>query len=95
MTNWNWDMGSDVDFSKDIDIDVDFDQSFDTDIKVDKDVDINVDIDVKADVEGNTAELTFDVEAVGKDTYAQLDFVVLTVEDELSSINGYAVSAVG
>lgn len=85
---------SDVDFDKEIDIDVYFDFDVDVDIKIEKDTDIKVEIDTDLKVEGNTAELTFDVEAVGKDTYAQLDFVVLTVEYELSSISGYAVSAV-
>lgn len=85
----------DVDFDKDIDIDIDFDQDFDTDITLDKDVDINVDVCVDVDVEGNSAMLTFDVEAVGKDTFAELDFVVLAVEDELSSINGSASAVVG
>lgn len=87
----------DYDFSKDVDIDVDVDIDYDVDF--DKDIDVDTDIDVDIDqcvhIDGNFAQITFDVEAVGEDTYAEIDFAVLTVEGELSSITGVATSASG
>jgi hypothetical protein len=89
MSWWN-----DVDFDKEIDIDVDVDLEFDVDVKVEKETDIDVKIDADADVHGNIAELILSVEAYGYDTYVQADVAILTIEDELSSIDLYAVSAV-
>lgn len=86
---------SDVDFDKDIDVDIDID--LDTDVDIYKTVDIDVWSTVYADVciDGNSADVTFDIEAVGEDTFTSLDIAVLTIEDDLSSISGAITSAVG
>jgi ribosome-associated translation inhibitor RaiA len=89
--SWDW---NDVDFSKDIDVKVDTDLNFDVDVDVKKETDIDVKVNADADVKGNTAELTLSVEAYGYDTYTQADVAILTMEDQLSSIDLYAVSAV-
>jgi hypothetical protein len=89
--SWDW---KEVDFDKEIDIDVDVDFDVDVDVDVDKDTDIDVYIDADTDIRGNSAELFLSVEAYGYDTYTQADAVVLTIEDALSSIEVYAVSAV-
>lgn len=88
------DYNDEVEFDKDIDINIDFNFDSDVDIKLDKDVDINVYIDVDPDIKGNTATLTFSVEAVGKDTFAEADVHVLAVEDMLSSVDGVLIAAV-
>lgn len=89
--SWDW---NDVDFDKDIDVDVTVDLDFNVDVKVEKETDIDVKVDAEADVDGNIAELTLSVEAFGYDTYTQADVAMLTIEDELSSIDLYAISAV-
>ncbi|NDV49630.1 MULTISPECIES: hypothetical protein [unclassified Salipiger] len=85
----------DVDFDKDIDVDINID--LDTTVDIYKTVDIDVWSTVYADVciDGNTADVTFDIEAVGEDTFTSLDIAVLTIEDDLSSISGAITSAVG
>ena len=88
------DNNNDFDFDKDIQIDVDLEFDVDVDIEFDKDVDIYGDICWDVDVQGNTAMLTLDAEAVGKDTLVEVDAVVLTIEDELSSITLSVVSAI-
>jgi hypothetical protein len=85
---------NDVDFSKDLDVDVNLDLDVDVDVHVDKDVDIDVKVDSDVDVDGNFAQLTFDVEAIGDDTFAEADVFVLTIEDELSHVGGIMTSAV-
>lgn len=84
----------DLKVEKEITIDVDPKFDLEVDVKVEKDVYIDVKTNVDVDIQGNQADLFFDVEALGKDTYVELDFVVLTVEDELSSITGFATSSV-
>lgn len=91
MTDYSW---SDVDFDKEIDVDIDVSLEFDVDVDVKKDTDIDVCINADVDVKGNSAELILSVEAYGEDTYVQADVAILTIEDELSSIDLYAVSAV-
>jgi hypothetical protein len=90
----SWNYQPDYEFDKEIDIDVDTNLDFDTEIDLKKEVDIDVNIDVKANVEGNTAILVGDVEAIGKDTYVEVNTAVLTVEDELSMVSIVAESAV-
>ncbi|MCT4371568.1 hypothetical protein CLG85_015070 [Yangia mangrovi] len=95
MSGYHWPMPSpDVDFEKDIDVDIDID--LDTSVDTDKTVDIVVYSSVEAFtcIEGNTADVIFDIEAVGEDTFTSLDIAVLTIEDELSSISGAITSAV-
>lgn len=87
MSWWN-----DVDFDKDIDVSVDVNLDFDVDVDVVKNTDIDVSVDVDTDISGNTAELTLSVEAYGEDTYTQADVAILTIADELSSIDLYAIS---
>jgi hypothetical protein len=85
--------GNDFEFDKDIDVDVDFDFDVDVDIDVKKDVDIDVKVDSDVDLDGNFAQATFDVEAMGSNTFAQADVVVLTIEHELSSVTGVLTAA--
>jgi hypothetical protein len=73
----------DVDIDKDIDVNVNFDFSSNVDIYLDSHVNID----------GNFAQANFDVEAIGDNSSAELDLVVLTT-DNLSSITGSATSAV-
>jgi hypothetical protein len=82
-------------FEKDLDIDVSVDLDFDAEVKAEVEKEIDIDIDVYSDVEldGNTAELYFDVQAIGDDTDAQGVVSVLTVEGELSSLSGWFFSA--
>jgi hypothetical protein len=89
------DPGNDFDFDKDLDINVDVDLDFDVDVDVDVDKDIDIDIDVYSDVDldGNTAELTLDVQAIGDNTDAESIVSVLTVDNEMSSISVWAFSA--
>jgi hypothetical protein len=82
----------DITVEKDINVDVDFTQSFNTDINYDKLVNIDVDIDVNVDIEGNFAQATWDVQAIGTDTLAEIDLVVLAVENTLSHISGSATA---
>jgi len=56
-------------------------------------VDINIYLNSHVDIDGNFAQANFDVEAIGNNSSAELDLVVLTT-DNLSSITGSATSAV-
>ncbi len=87
--------GHDFEFEKDLDIKVDVELDFDVDVDVDVKKDIDIDIDVKSDVDldGNTAELTLDVQAIGDNTDVEAIVTVLTVDNELSSISLWAFSA--
>jgi hypothetical protein len=87
--------GNDFEFSKDLEVDVDLDIDLEVDVDVDvyKDVDIYVDIRSDVDLDGNTAELNFDVQAIGDNTLVEGDVWVLTVDNELSSITGHLYSA--
>lgn len=88
-------MSNDFEFDKELDIDVKVDLDFDVDVDVDVYKDIDIDIDVKSDVDldGNTAELTLDVQAIGDNTDVEAIVAVLTVDNELSSISLWAFSA--
>jgi hypothetical protein len=85
----------DHDFSKDFEIDVDIDIDFDVDVDVDVDIEKEVDIDIKSDVDldGNSAELTMDVQALGDDSLVE-SIVTVTTWDEGSSISLHVISAV-
>lgn len=83
----------DVDIDKDIDASVSFDFDIDVDIELHKDVDINVDVSSGVHVDGNVTTSVVDVEAVGEDTLVEVDVVILSVEDELSSFSGVMVAA--
>lgn len=84
-----------VDVDKDIDIDIDFDWDVDIDIDVDIDKDIDVDVDIYQDVylDGNVANLLGDFEAIGDDSFVEVEASVLTT-DYLSSITLDVISAV-
>jgi hypothetical protein len=86
---------NDFEFDKELDIDVKVDLDFevDVDVKVEKDIDIDIDVKSDVDLDGNTAELTFDVEAIGDNTDAQAIVSVLVVDNELSSISGWMFAA--
>ena len=58
-----------------------------------KDIDVNVAVDQHVYLTGNTANVQFDVEAVGNNTLAEFDVAVL-VTDGFSSITGSAFAAV-
>jgi hypothetical protein len=76
----------DFDFEKNIDIDIDLNVDLDFDIDLDKDVDIDVDIDVNPHIDGNTTSFTIEAEALGQDTFVEVDVVANSIEDELSSL---------
>lgn len=76
----------DFDFDKDIDVDIDLDVDIDYDIDLDKDVDIDVDIDADAHIDGNITNFTVEAEALGDDTFVEVDVVANSIEDELSSL---------
>ncbi len=81
------------DLDKDVKIDVELELKLDVEIK--KDVEIDVKIDADADVKGNIAEVVFDAQAFGDDTFVQADIFTIAIEDTMSSASGYVVSAVG
>jgi len=91
----SWDYGEpDFEFDKEIEIDFDTNIDFDTDIELDVYKDVDVDVRVDTHVEGNSAFLTADVEAIGKDTFVEVDASVLAVEDTMSSVTLHAVAIV-
>jgi hypothetical protein len=89
------DRKEEFEFDKDLNIDVDVNLAFDVDVDVDVNKDVDIDIDVNSDVylNGNTAELTLDVQAIGEDTDVQAIVSVLTVDDQMSGISLWAFSA--
>jgi hypothetical protein len=88
------DRNDEFEFEKDLDIKVDVDLDFDVDVDVDvyKDIDIDIEVKSEVDLDGNTAELTLAVEAIGDDTDVEAIVSVLTMDD-LSSIDLWAFSA--
>lgn len=86
---------NDFEFDKELDIEVDVDIDFDVDVdvKVEKDIDIDIDVKSDVDLDGNTAELTLDVQAIGDNTDVEAIVTVLTVDNEMSSISLWAFSA--
>jgi len=86
---------NDFEFDKELDIEVDIDLDFDVDVdvKVEKDIDIDINVKSDVDLDGNTAELTLDVQAIGDNTDVEAIVSVLTVDNELSSISLWAFSA--
>jgi hypothetical protein len=84
---------NEFEFDKEVKIDVETEIKFDVDVNVDIEKKINVETDVKTNIEGNTAIVVADVEAIGKDTFVELDTSVLVVEDKLSSATVVATAA--
>jgi hypothetical protein len=82
----------DLDKAINVDLDTNIEFNAETNLTVDKTVD--VDIGVVTHVEGNTAILIADVEAIGQDTFVQVDTSVLAVENQLSSVSIIAIAAV-
>ncbi|MEM7555830.1 MAG: hypothetical protein AAF378_17380 [Cyanobacteria bacterium P01_A01_bin.84] len=87
-------LGGNYNFKKNISSTVDTNITFDSKTNVDKDVNVDVAINAKANIKGNIADLQFDVEAVGDDSFTEVEASVLTT-DGLSSIAGAMYSAVG
>ena len=85
--------GKDVDFDKDIDIDIDLDVDIDYDIDLHKDVDIDFDLSSDLHIDGNTTSFTVEAEAVGDDTFVEVDVVALST-DGLSSLTMVGTIAV-
>lgn len=90
----HWGRSFDFDFDKAINTDIGHSLDFNTDIDLDKDVEVDVAVVADAVIEGNIAALTGSVEAVGLDTLTELDFSVITVENQYSGIDVAAFSAV-
>ncbi len=68
-------------------------QATTVDINVNKAVDVVANTDANADVDDNSANLIFDVEAVGPETFAEADVSVLVLDGALSSISGSIFAA--
>ena len=81
-------------YESNLEIDISADIQFDADITLDVYKDVDVDVDVNTYVEGNSAFLVADVQAIGKDTFVEVDASVVTIENQLSSITLHAVSIV-
>ncbi|MBE9636206.1 hypothetical protein [Salipiger mangrovisoli] len=84
----------DVDFDKDIDVTVDVTLTTESTTTHTDTTNIDSYVTAVTCIEGNTADVIFDIEAVGTDTFTSLDISVLTFEDQLSSITGSITSAV-
>ena len=86
---------AEVEFEKNITVDVSTEVYLDfiTFVDLIKDIDVNVAVDQHVYLTGNTANVQFDVEAVGNNTLAEFDVAVL-VTDGFSSITGSAFAAV-
>jgi hypothetical protein len=93
MSDRHDDPGFEFEKELDITVDVDLEYDVDVDVEVDKDIDIDIDVDSNVDLDGNTAELTLDVQAIGDNTDVEAIVSVLTVDNELSSISLWAFSA--
>ncbi len=68
-------------------------QNTNVQIDVNKFVNVDANIDANADVDDNSANLIFDVEAVGPETFAEADVSVLVLDGALSSISGSIFAA--
>jgi hypothetical protein len=84
-----------VEVEKKFDTEINFDQDTNIDINFDKDVNVDVDIKVDTDIDGNTAIFIFDAQALGKDTFVEVDATVIAIEDTLSHASGSIISTVG
>jgi hypothetical protein len=82
------------DFDKAIDVNVDTNIDFNTEATLNIDKNVDVDVSVITNVQGNSAFLVADVEAIGKDTFVEVDASVLAVENQLSSVTISAVAIV-
>jgi hypothetical protein len=80
---------------KEFNTEINFDQDTNIEIKFDKEVDVDVDIKVETDIEGNTAILIFDAQAVGEDTFVEVDTTVIVVEDTVSHVSGNIIAVAG
>jgi hypothetical protein len=82
-----------VEVEKKFDTEIKFESDTDINIDFDKDVDIDVDIKVDAEIDGNVAIFIFDAEALGKDSYVEVNSTVLVIQDTLSHVSGSIVAA--
>jgi hypothetical protein len=84
-------MSHEFEFDIDKDVKIEFDS--DTDINLDKDVNVDIKVDQDIDLDGNLATATFDVQAHGSDTLAEVDIAVIAVEGEFSAVSGTMIAA--
>ena len=82
-------------FNKNVSSTVNNEFNFNSVIDIDKTKNVDVDVNADIDIEGNLAELTFDAEAVGKNTLVEVEASVLAVEDQLSSVAASIIAGVG
>jgi hypothetical protein len=85
--------GNEFEFEKEVDIDVkaELEIDVDVDVDIDKDIDVKVETKVETDIEDNTAQFNIDVEAIGENTFVELDVFVLTT-DQMSMITATGLS---
>jgi hypothetical protein len=83
-------------FKKEVEIKVEAELEFkvDVDVEVKKEVKVDVDIEQKVELKGNVAIFAIDVEALGYDTFVELNLAVLTT-DEMSQITAVGEAATG
>ncbi|NJK38892.1 MAG: hypothetical protein HC835_01010 [Oscillatoriales cyanobacterium RM2_1_1] len=79
--------------AKFVDISVDVDQDFNVNIDVDVNKDIDATLDSNVDISGNFASLTFDVTAIGNNSFAEGDVSVIVTGD-LSEVSGTLIAGV-
>ena len=85
--------GQDVTFNKDLFSSATNAASFFVDADIVKTIDKDILVTQDVELTGNFANLFGDVEAIGANTLSDIEFSILTIEDELSSISVLAESA--
>jgi hypothetical protein len=89
--SWHDDKDVEIEVEKDFQIDVELDYTLD--VEVEKETDIEVYVDTDLELEGNYAEVNFDTQAYGDETFVQADIFVLTEDGKMSSASGTIISA--
>ncbi len=79
--------------SKNLNIDVNTELDTEVDIDIDKDLDVDLNFDSDVDISGNLANLTFDVTAIGDNSFAEADVSVFT-NPNVAEVSGSFVAAV-
>ncbi|MEM9005307.1 MAG: hypothetical protein AAGE59_17510 [Cyanobacteria bacterium P01_F01_bin.86] len=85
--------GQDVTFTKNLFSAATNAATFTVDASIVKTVDKDINVLQNVELTGNFANLFGDVEAIGANTLSDIEFSILTIEDELSSIAVLAESA--
>lgn len=80
--------------SKNLNINVDTELDTEVDIDIDKDLSVDLNFDSDVDISGNLANLTFDVTAIGDNSFAEADTSVV-VTSNLTEVSGTFVAGVG